>query len=411
MPENTRYFSLDAMRGFAVMGILLMNITAFALPQATYFVPDAAGPLSLADRIAWFATFVLIDGKMRGLFSMLFGASMLVIMDRAEIAGQDGRVVHLNRVAWLFLFGLAHYLFIWWGDILMLYALVSLLALPLAGRAPLSLVKWAFLCFAVQFLIAIAYVAYGYGVQYAALHPGASAQAVQAWRDLLGDLGAPGTSGVAREQAIYSGGYGAMLSYRLTGLGNELSGMLMFSLFDTLGFMLIGMAMLKGGFMTGDWPAEQYRRTMRHCYAIGLPPMILLGAWVLWSGFAPLTSFAAQFAWSFPFRIPLTVGHAALILWLIARAGEAPFLQRVAATGRAAFSNYLGSSIVMTGIFYGYGLGLFGRVGRAESYGFVLLAWALMLLWARPWLARFHYGPFEWAWRSLARRRLQPMRR
>ncbi|MFN2258969.1 MAG: DUF418 domain-containing protein, partial [Parasphingopyxis sp.] len=78
---------------------------------------------------------------------------------------------------------------------------------------------------------------------------------------------------------------------------------------------------------------------------------------------------------------------------------------------RAAFTNYLGTSIVMTTIFYGYGLGLYGEVGRIELYLFVLGAWALMLLWSKPWLDRFRFGPLEWLWRSLARMELQPMRK
>src|SRR3546814_10248611 len=107
----------------------------------------------------------------------------------------------------------------------------------------------------------------------------------------------------------------------------------------------------------------------------------------------------------------MTLGWGALILWLIAVAASDAARARLAAAGRMAFTNYLMTSIVMTTIFYGYGLGLFGSVGRAALYLFCFGMWVAMLLWSKPWLDRFHYGQFEWLWRSLARARPQPMGR
>ena len=117
-----RHISLDAMRGFAVMGILAMNIIGFAMPEWAYVTPAAYGTDTLADKIAWAFSFIFIDGKMRGLFSLLFGASMMLVIDRAAANGESPAQVHFRRMAWLALFGLAHYFFIWFGDILFLYA-------------------------------------------------------------------------------------------------------------------------------------------------------------------------------------------------------------------------------------------------------------------------------------------------
>ena len=107
----------------------------------------------------------------------------------------------------------------------------------------------------------------------------------------------------------------------------------------------------------------------------------------------------------------LTIGYAASLIILIKQASGSAFISRVAAVGQAAFTNYLGTSILMTSIFYGYGLGLFGNVSRAGLWVFVVGAWVFMLLWSKPWLARFRYGPLEWLWRSLARMKLQPLLR
>ncbi|QUT06605.1 DUF418 domain-containing protein [Sphingobium phenoxybenzoativorans] len=411
MHASDRIFPLDALRGFAVMGILLMNIVSFAMPEQAYINPAAWGGQGAADIAAWAIAWVLFDGKMRGLFSLMFGASMLLVIDRAEMSGGDGRRTHMRRAFWLFWFGLAHYLLLWWGDILMLYALVGMVALLFVGKEPIALVKWAFAAFALHFLIVAAIMAPLYAYQDAASQPGASAETVQGFAAMAAALGKPGTQAIMEQAAIYRSGFSAIFAHELHAFPAAFPAMLLYFGLDTLGFMLLGMAMLKGGFLTGDWDGEQYRRTARHCFLIGLPPMIALAVWVLLSGFDTLATFGALMAWSFPFRIPLTVGYAALFLWIIGRAQGHWLIIRIAAAGRAAFSNYLGTSLVMCAIFYGWGLGLFGRVDRAPLYLFVLLAWALMLLWSKPWLDRFAYGPMEWLWRSLARGKLQPMRK
>ena len=110
-----------------------------------------------------------------------------------------------------------------------------------------------------------------------------------------------------------------------------------------------------------------------------------------------------------PFITIMAVGYAAMIVLLSRRNGS--LTQRIAAAGRCAFTNYLGTSIIASLVFYGWGLGLYGSVSRWQAWLLAPLVWAIMLLWSKPWLERFHYGPFEWAWRSLSRWKLQPMRK
>lgn len=114
-------------------------------------------------------------------------------------------------------------------------------------------------------------------------------------------------------------------------------------------------------------------------------------------------------AWASLPRLLMAAGYIGLLILLIQRFSSHPLLHRVAAAGRVAFSNYLGTSIVMAFLFYGWGLGLFGTVGRAQMILLVLSSWVTMLLWSKPWLMRYRYGPLEWLWRSLARRERQPM--
>jgi uncharacterized protein len=403
--------AMDVLRGCAVMGILWMNITAFALPQAAYFNPRAAGPLSSGDTAFWFVSFLFFDGKMRALFSMLFGASMLLLIDREEMAGRDGRWTQIVRTAWLFLIGLAHYLLLWWGDILMTYALVGLGAMLFIRQEPLSLLKWAFLFFLLHFLICAAFMLSLHGWAHAATAPGAVASVREGLDAFTGPFTNPHHPANQAEIATYRGGFANILHHHLSLYASEWPRTLLFTLFDTLGFMLLGMAMLKGGFLSGRWEPEQYRRTARHCFLIGLPPMAGLGAWLILNGFPALSSLGSALAWSFSFRIPLAVGWAALILWMLGRHPAHPLVASMAKVGRMALSNYLGTSLVMCGIFYGWGLGLFAHIRPAQLPLFIVAAWLAMLLWSTLWLSRFAIGPMEWLWRTLARGSSQKIRK
>ena len=401
---------MDMTRGFALMGIVLMNIIAFSMPQAAYLNPDAWGGGTVADRMAWALSFILIDGKMRGLFALLFGGSMLLLMDRTEMSGGNGRRRHVIRCLWLLPIGVVHYLLLWWGDILALYAVAGLVAVLFTGRQPLQLVVLAFLAFAIHFLIVTGLMMSIYQIQGVGTGAGATLAESARWRATLEAIGDPAAPSIAREVMLYRGDWAATVVHKARDYaGWALSG-IGYMGFETLGFMLLGMAMLKGGFLTGAWRPEQYLGTARHCFLIGLPPMVALALWVMLSGYGTVTTFGVVFAWSFPFRIPLTVGFAALIMALLVQRAPGPLLMRVEAAGRMALSNYLGTSLVLAALFYGWGLGLFATLSRAQVYLLVLPIWGLMLLWSRPWLARFRYGPLEWLWRSLTMGRPQAMR-
>jgi uncharacterized protein len=407
---SSRIPAMDVLRGCAVMGILWMNIAAFALPEQAYFSPAAAGPLSAGDILFWTVSFLLVDGKMRALFSMLFGASMLLLIDKEEMAGRYGRRAQIIRAAWLFLFGLAHYLLLWWGDILMIYALVGLAALLFVRKEPLSLVKWAFLFFLVHFLICASFIGTLYAWGHAAAAPGAQPQVSAGFAHFIGSISDPAHPAIRDEIATYRGGFGGIVRHHVALFGGQWVTTLPFVAFDTLGFILLGMAMLKSGFLTGRWQAGQYWRTARHCFLIGLIPMAALAWWVIATGFAALPALGTVLSWSFPFRIPLAVGWAALILWLFTRFSPSAILARIAAVGRLALSNYLGTSLIMCAIFYGWGLGLFGQVPPKILPLFVVAAWTVMLIWSPLWQRRFALGPAEWLWRSLARGQTQKIR-
>jgi uncharacterized protein len=403
-----RIATLDIVRGVAVMGILAANIVSFALPTAAYLNPRAYGAASGADLAAYVLNFILIEGKMRGLFSFLFGASMLLVIERAEARGEDPAGVHFCRMAWLLFFGLLHFFLIWAGDILTLYALVGMAAWFFRRQDPAGLILRGGLFLVFQFGL-MAYLALdAHGLAVAAASGQADPDALQRWAEYQVEMGAPSPDDLAAELRLYGGPWAGIARDQWENAGYLVSTLEAFA-WETLAYMLFGMAALKSGFLSGAWPVASYRKAALIGFALTLPLYALIAGALLASGHSAPAVLALDFAATVPIR-PVTIAATAALIILLARHGGA-LTERVAAAGRAAFTNYLGTSILMTALFYGWGFGLFGRLGRAELWLVVLPMWALMLLWSKPWLDRFRYGPFEWLWRSLARWSLQPMRK
>jgi uncharacterized protein len=404
-----RIVTLDIVRGIAVMGILAMNIVAFSMPFAAYMNPIAYGIEGPADYASWLLSFIFIDGKMRGLFSLLFGASMLLVIERAGAKGESAASVHFRRMAWLLLFGLLHLYFVWFGDILTGYALVGMIAWLFRGKSPGALVRLGILFITIQLFVFAGLAGATYFLQQSAAAPDAAADVVQQWQGMQRMFGASAGQPLMDKLALFRGSYPAIVEYRLANhaLG-PITTLAMFG-WETLGYFLFGMAALKGGFLTGQWENKSYRKVALVGLAIGVPTYALL-AWALAvAGYSVPAVLAVVLAATVPFRPLMVVAYAALIIVATRRGGW--LVERIAAAGRAAFTNYLGTSILMTSLFYGYGLGLYGELSRAELWIVVIAMWAVMLAWSKPWLDRFAYGPFEWLWRSLARWEIQPLRR
>lgn len=393
MTQGGRIAALDVIRGVAVMGILVANLPAFGLPDAAYFSPVAWGGTGPADRAVWAINFVAVEGKMRGLFSFLFGASMLLVIDRAEAAGEDPARVHYARMGWLFAIGLVHAYLIWWGDILSHYALVGAVAFLFTGLSVRLLVLVGAMLVGVQLLI-------GALIGLAAFMPGGSG--------LADVFGTPPRAELAAELTALRGSLAQGIAYRAATNTDPLQ-LLMATGAETLGYMLWGMAGLRSGLLTGGWERARYGRWAAAALAVGWPIYALLAWMIVARGFDWRFVALGSLALSVPARPVLIVGYACLVMLAMRPGGW--LTERAAAAGRAAFTNYLGTSVLMTAIFYGWGLGLFGRIGRAEMYWLVPIAWGLMLLWSKPWLDRYRHGPLEWLWRSLARLEPQPMRR
>jgi uncharacterized protein len=404
---SERHLSIDAVRGFAVLGILLMNIVGMGLPAFAYLDPAYAGGATGADLWTWAFNNVFSDGKLRALFTMLFGASTVLIATRAEREPPGPAQTHYRRMVWLFAFGMVHAYFLWWGDILVTYAVAGLFIFPfrkLDPRAQIAigvtilaaLLGWnAFLATQID------------AIHAAAVAPGATAADLKAWSDISLVLDPP-QSMADQQIAGFGGSFMDALRAR-----TQMSIIMQTQLAPTdalpeaIGQMFLGMALFRLGFFTLGWSRRAYAAMIAVGYLVAAPFTAWL-AWLIWkSGFEPLTLHRLE-VWQQVSRPLIGLAHASVLL-LVVRAGALkPLVNRLAAAGRMAFSNYLMTSVITTLVFCGFGLGLYGRLGRHEQLYVVAGVWVFILAWSLPWLQRFQYGPFEWAWRSLVKWRFQP---
>ncbi len=399
-----RIDSLDAIRGVAVMGILLMNIVDMAMPGYAYYDPTYYGGDEGVNFLTWALNYALFDGKMRGLFTMMFGASTVLIAERAAASGENPARVHYARMFWLLVFGLIHAFLIWYGDILVLYSIAGALAYVAWRWSPRTLLAIGVALLAIKLLIGVGLYSTLVQLEEAANAPDAPAEVQQEWRDTLAAMTPPTPES---QLEAYRGSYVDALEARTPVALYIIMSAHPLAIPDTLALIAIGMALFRLGFFSGAWAPRTYRRIAFWGFVVCAPLYIPLIYWNDVTGFSPITHQITEALHLTLLRPWLTLAHASLVI-LFAQSGAARWLaERLGAAGRMAFSNYLGTSIVVTLFFNGYGLGWYGRLERWECYLVVPVVWALILLWSKPWLGRFAYGPFEWLWRSLARWKLQ----
>lgn len=403
-----RHISIDAVRGMAILGILLMNIVAMGLPTFAYINPAYAGGHEGADLWTWAVNNVLTDGKMRALFTMLFGASTVLIASRAEAgSGLGPAQTHYRRLFWMLVIGMIHAYLLWFGDILVTYALAGIFIFPFRKLNPR-------LQIAIGAAILTALLGYHLfetaaleGMKAAASAPGATPAALAAWKEASFLINPPAAMGQL-EIAQFRGDFFQALEAR-TRVASLLQTTIMPTdeIPEAIGQMFIGMGLFQTGFFTLGWSSKAYGKMIAFGYLVAAPATAVL-AWLIWkSGFEPMRLHALE-VWQAPSRPFIGLAHASVLL-LIVRAGAIPAVtERLAAAGRMAFSNYLMTSILTNLTFCGYGLGLYGQLSRFQQLGVVFAVWAFILIWSKPWLARFQYGPFEWLWRSLVQWKPQP---
>lgn len=417
-----RHHALDMLRGVAVLGILIMNIYAFAMPFAAYMNPLLYGGDEWYNLGTWFATHVLADQKFMTIFSMLFGAGIVLMWERAQARGGKLAGLYYRRLFWLLVIGLLHAWFIWFGDILFYYAVVGMLVYPARKWRPRTLVIVA--CCLLPVALLSSYAGYWYmsdlkdratELEVLAGEGRELSESEQATVDewaTLAPFMSPGEREVREDLEAYRGSYADALAYRLPLVRSmQVDSTLFFMIWRVGGLMLIGMALMKLGVFTAARDPGWYRKLMLAGYGLGLP-LLLYSSVDLWQhGFDGLYFMQRGSIPNYIGSILIALGHVGLVMRIVQSGAMAGLMQRFAAVGRMAFTNYLAHSLVLTTIFYGHGFGLYGDVPRAAQMLFVAGMLALQLWYSPLWLRHFRFGPAEWLWRSLTYWRRQPMRR
>jgi uncharacterized protein len=394
-----RYDSIDLLRGVALLGILMMNIQMFAMPQAAYFNPTARGDRGMVDFAIWTASHLFFDQKFMTIFSMLFGAGIVVMTSRAAERGARTAVLHYRRMLALLAFGMIHAYLIWDGDILVLYAVCGAIVYPLRRLRPATLFALGLLSLIIGSSVMIAA-----GMFLPSGPPAVAAEFRAFW--------APSPERLLAETAAFQGGWLTQMSMRAThALDFQTSVMWTWGIWRAGGNMLIGMALFKWGVVTGERSQSLYQRMAVIGFGIGLP-IIARGVARMdqadWDAFQSFF-FAGQFNYWASLLVASGWIGLTLSLW---QWKTAPGLQaRLIAVGRTAFTCYILTSLLCTFIFYGHGLGLFGRVSRPGQVAVTVGVWIVLLIAAPWWLERFRFGPLEWLWRTLTYATRQPLRR
>ena len=366
IPEGQRIASLDLIRGVAVLGILLMNVVYFNLGEDAYFNLSAAGSSTWLDWLVGVCGEIFIDQKFMGMFSLLFGAGIILFIDRASARGARGALLSLWRNLLLLGIGLAHFQ-LWQGDVLMLYALAAFVLLALR-RLP---AKALMIVGAAIFLCSVASDLHAQNL----VNNGVS----------LGGVWSP------TEPADDTLGYLSWCAYIVRGIG----------------MALLGAGLFRTGFMDGGKARSTYRNTAIVGLGVGLS-LAALGVVITALGnYSGQVAFVGQVPNNLG-TIPASLGYVALFtLW--SAGGDNRLKRRLRAVGRMALTNYLVQSVL--GVLVLTLLLEDVSVSRSAALLFVLAVWGLQLWWSQTWLSRFRFGPAEWCWRTATYRKWQPLSR
>ncbi|SNR56059.1 DUF418 domain-containing protein [Halorubrum vacuolatum] len=391
-PTTERIVSLDALRGIAVLGILIINVRVFAMPEATLLNPTVYGDLTGANYLVWLLGHILAELKFITLFSLLFGAGVMLFFDHKGGDGDPPLRLHYRRTGWLLFIGVAHAYLLWYGDILVAYAICGLWIVFVRGWTPTVKLAAGTLMIAVPSVLEVA-------------------TAATAPPELIAEQWRPAEETLRREVETYQSGWVAQLEHRVpAALERQTVGFVGSSFWRTSGVMLFGMALYELGVLTDRRSNRFYRRLAVVGLVVGLVPIV---AGVVYIEAADWATEAALYWRQFNYwgSLPLAAGYIGVIYLGCRRLSGGIAVAAMAAVGRMAFTNYLFQTVLATTLFYGHGLGLFGQLSRIELVGVVLAIWTIQIPLSVLWLRRYRYGPVEWLWRTLTYKEIQPIRR
>ena len=418
--KKSRINSLDVIRGIALLGILLMNINGMGLPFS-YSDPTIAGGSEGLNLNVWIANNMLFEGTMRGLFTLLFGAGVILLTSRLEKngAGITTADIYYRRMLWLLLFGLVNvWVFLWNGDILYPYAIFGLMLFPFRNTSVKKLIIMGCVLIGLGILWDISDHQNDLKMQ----KEGIEAQTLKEQGKTLTEeqeaslkawekFETKKTPEEAKKQIekMHKGYWDVLLAKVKINQTMQTWVTYRYWGWDILSFMLLGMAFFKLRIFHGERTNKFYLLMLLVGYAVGLSVNYYETKQILDSNFDAMTISSTHQTYSIG-RLFTTIGHVGLFMLFI-KSGILGFLQKsLAAVGTMALTNYLSHSIITAIIFYGFGFSMYGKLQRFELYYIVGAIWIFQLIVSPIWLKYFQYGPMEWLWRSLTYQKKQPFR-
>jgi uncharacterized protein len=392
-----RFASLDVLRGFAVLGILIMNIQSYSMISVAYINPTAFGDFSGLNRWIWIISHTFADQKFMSLFSLLFGAGVMLFTERLTSKGITSLGLHYRRTFWLLLIGFAHAYLLWYGDILVSYAMCAIVVVLFRKLSPKVLSSISFFLILIPSLL---YLMFGFSWDFI---PPEGQEGIKIGWSSTPEL-------IAKEVAAYRGGWLEQMPLRIKeAIGFQTFIFAIYTGWRVAGMMLLGMALYKWGILLA--------KKSNLFYLVGLFLGLLIGLPII--GIGIINNFAENWAvdfsmflgWQFNYWGSIFLAWAYVCLIMLAyKWAETSFLiKALAAVGRMALSNYLMQTIICTLIFYGHGMGYYGSVERSGQIIIVMIIWIFQLLISPLWLTKFRFGPAEWLWRSLTYWKIQPV--
>lgn len=386
---SERFIILDALRGFALLGICMANFPEFSL--YTFLSPEAAAsmPTAVQDKITRYLLYIFVDGKFYTLFSLLFGLGFSIIIRNAERKGVNGFRIFYRRMGMLMLFGLLHLMFIWSGDILLLYALLGML-LPFFRQMPdKKLLGWALF-----FLI----LPIGVDLVCEITRTNLALPFIRLQETYCAEYGINGTNFAYWLHDAED--YGTVFQFLVQGACVRMQEFIIGNrYFKVLGLFLVGFYIGRNRIYADlEGRKNLLVKVCRLGLIIGLP-CSLLYAWSSMGGH-PLSD-TLHSLFYFISVYPLGFAYAAGLCLLYLRVKSLSIWKWLAAPGRMALTNYIGQSVIGMFLFYGIGLGWGSTIGLLQTEVIVLAVFLFQMLFSRLWLSGFKFGPLEWIWRML----------
>lgn len=411
---------IDSLRGVALLGILSMNIYFFSMPGLAYFSPKAYGGAEGMNLLVWAITNVFCNLKFMAVFSMLFGAGFLIMSERAEKKDVAVGPFYYRRTLWLLVIGLIHSYLIWIGDILVAYSVCGLLLFLFRRFTARKLMISAVIVLSIGLLTTTSGVLffnfartqselYEKAVQASEKPEDLQVEMHEAWTEIKTEMFTHGDD-IEEEVEAYRGGYLDILVFRIPRvIEMQTMAIPFYLLWRAGGLMLLGMSLLRRGILSGERSKGFYLRMMVLGYALGLPLTVYDSYFLYTHEFDQIYKIGLPF--NYVGSIAVALGHIGLVMLVCKSGWLRSLMDRLAAVGRMALTNYLMQSILCTTFFYGYGFGFYGHLERATLFLVVFTVWILQLVYSPIWLRHFRFGPAEWLWRSLTYWKVQSFRR